>query len=177
MNTQPTKIENQNSAPIFTMKWWRGIFITNVTCGGRQPMTDFEHRTDKPDLVIGAAGLAKETYAFGGGFDFINRTARRAVYINWQDFGVPDMDKSWWENLYESIEQIKPRHIHVQCMGGMGRTGTILTILLILSRRDKKDAFKTVGSAIQYIRAHGNPHAVETPAQRQYIADMTGTQL
>lgn len=178
---QQTKIEtlaeNQNSKPVFDMKWWKGIFITNVTCGGRQPMTDFEHRSDKPDFVIGAAGLSKGAYVFGGGISAKGHTARRAVYIDWKDFGVPDLTKLWWADLYESIESIKPRHIHVQCMGGMGRTGTILTILLILSRQGKKDAFKSVTDAINHIRSNGNPHAVETNEQRAYIGKMTGLPL
>ncbi len=181
MNTQELKVEtldaNKNSEPIFEMKWWKGLRTTKVTCGGRQSRTDYEHRSDTPDFVIGAAGLSRETYIFGGDINIKGVSARRAVYIDWSDFGVPAIEEPWWRFLYQAISEIKPRHIHVQCVGGMGRTGTILTILYILSMKGKKDAPKTVSEAIGWIRSHGNPHAVETPAQRAYIGEMTGLPL
>ena len=49
------------------------------------------------------------------------------------------------------------------CNGGRGRTGTALACLVALDTG-------TTDGAVDYVRAHYDRHAVETPGQRRYVA-------
>lgn len=81
--------------------------------------------------------------------------------IDWHDGGVPDLDKSDWIRLIKDLSQINGK-VLVHCMGGHGRTGTLLTILLSLSRALKKDP-------VQWLRKQYCEKVVETQAQIQYL--------
>ena len=48
------------------------------------------------------------------------------------------------------------------CSGGQGRTGTALACLVIIDGVPASDA-------VNYVRHHYNPRAVETPWQRRYV--------
>lgn len=86
------------------------------------------------------------------------------VWIDWPDFLLPrDSD--------EAVRQI--HHLHEQarsglsaevaCGGGVGRTGTVIACLAILSGVDAADA-------TDWARAHHHPKAVETPWQRRWVS-------
>jgi len=51
----------------------------------------------------------------------------------------------------------------VACGGGRGRTGTALACLAILDGVLAADA-------VEYVRQHYHPRAVETPWQRRFVA-------
>ncbi|KPM53532.1 protein tyrosine phosphatase [Frankia sp. CcI49] len=86
-------------------------------------------------------------------------------WIDWPDFGLPrDRD--------EAIRHIRALHeraqpagsaVEVACGGGVGRTGTVIACLAVLTGLDP-------ATAIAWTREHLHPRAVETPWQRRWVA-------
>ncbi|MCO5968973.1 phosphatase domain-containing protein [Actinoallomurus soli] len=85
------------------------------------------------------------------------------TWIDWPDFLLP-------RDSEEAVRQI--HHLHgqaragalaeVACGGGVGRTGTVIACLAILSGVDPADA-------VTWTREHHHPKAVETPWQRRWV--------
>jgi hypothetical protein len=84
-------------------------------------------------------------------------------WIAWPDFLLP-------RDRAAAIAAIHALHarglagasVEVACSGGVGRTGTVMACLAILSGIAPPDA-------LAWTRAHYHPHAVETPWQRRWI--------
>lgn len=84
-------------------------------------------------------------------------------WIDWPDFLLPrDSD--------DAVRQIRGLHerahageaVEVACGGGVGRTGTVIACLAVLSGLSPSDA-------VAWTREHHHPRAVETPWQRRWI--------
>lgn len=96
--------------------------------------------------------------------------SRPAVVVDWEDFDIPpaQIGRDWWETLAEEARRYK--EVWICCTGGHGRTGTTAAILAYLL--DNKE----VGDdPVEFIRRHYCDQAVETPAQVNYVAAITGT--
>ncbi|WP_067797041.1 protein-tyrosine phosphatase family protein [Actinomadura formosensis] len=87
-----------------------------------------------------------------------------SAWIDWPDFLLPrDRD--------DAVRRIRDLHaracsgdsVEVACGGGVGRTGTVIACLAILSGVDPADA-------VAWAREHHHPRAVETPWQRRWVA-------
>jgi len=65
--------------------------------------------------------------------------------------------------LTEAWQRAVTERVDIACAGGRGRTGTALACLAIL------DGVPST-AAVAFIRVHYDQHAVETPAQRRYVA-------
>ncbi|WP_433475176.1 protein-tyrosine phosphatase family protein [Spirillospora sp. CA-142024] len=86
-----------------------------------------------------------------------------SAWVVWPDFLLPrDRD--------EAVRQIRALHerarsgasAEVACGGGVGRTGTVIACLAVLSGLDPSDA-------VAWTREHHHPRAVETPWQRRWV--------
>lgn len=89
------------------------------------------------------------------------------LHIFWEDYSVPDLDGKWWCDLVGAIAKIQG-DIGVSCLGGHGRTGTILSILAELSGAcGKKDP-------VLWVRKRYCDQAVESTSQLSYIEEVTG---
>jgi hypothetical protein len=88
------------------------------------------------------------------------------VSLEWPDGGVPAISKEWWRELAKALPAIGGK-VGCFCMGGHGRTGTMLSILYALTGNGKGDPVKAIRK--KYCR-----HAVETEEQIEYIEDVTG---
>ncbi|MBW4718523.1 protein-tyrosine phosphatase family protein [Saccharothrix obliqua] len=85
-------------------------------------------------------------------------------WVVWPDFLLP-------RDRAEAVRLIHDLHararagavVEVACHGGVGRTGTVLACLAVLSGVDPADA-------VAWVRAHHHPRAVETPWQRRWVA-------
>ncbi|WP_067812829.1 phosphatase domain-containing protein [Actinomadura kijaniata] len=85
------------------------------------------------------------------------------TWIDWPDFLLP-------RDPGEAVRQIRALHekarsgaaAEVACGGGVGRTGTVIACLAILSGLDPADA-------VAWARRHHHPKAVETPWQRRWV--------
>lgn len=84
-------------------------------------------------------------------------------HLDWPDFGVPaDADA-----LRVSLEDLLARArrgdvVEIGCLGGHGRTGTALACLAVLTGTAPE-------AAVDWVRAHYCPAAVETDEQRAFV--------
>jgi len=87
-----------------------------------------------------------------------------ADWIDWPDYGVPS-DASSAVTLIEAAFERAQRGVHVEigCIGGLGRTGTVLACMAVLSG-------VPAAEAVCWVRTHYDPRAIETEAQAQWIA-------
>ncbi|MFD0692125.1 protein-tyrosine phosphatase family protein [Actinomadura fibrosa] len=85
------------------------------------------------------------------------------AWLDWPDFALPrDRDAA--------VRHIRDLHgrardgaaVEVACGGGVGRTGTVVACLAVLSGVDPADA-------VAWARRHHHPRAVETPWQRRWV--------
>lgn len=84
-------------------------------------------------------------------------------WIDWPDFLVPRD----FQAAVDAIHALRARaraeeRVEVACGGGVGRTGTVIACLAVLSGLSPADA-------VTWTRTHHHRHAVETPWQRRWI--------
>jgi protein-tyrosine phosphatase len=68
--------------------------------------------------------------------------------------------------LLEAWAAALTERVEIACRGGRGRTGTALACLAVIDG-------VPAGQAVAFVRQHYDPHAVETPWQRRYVARFT----
>ncbi len=69
--------------------------------------------------------------------------------------------------LTEAWQRAVAERVEIACAGGRGRTGAALACLAILDGVPSTEA-------VAFVRVHYDPHAVETPGQRRYVARWPG---
>ena len=116
---------------------------------------------DQPTGFEGAAALCP---SFLSTFKMVPYQEIPQLIINWKDGGVPDFTRSQWDALILDLSAIKGR-VYIHCMGGHGRTGTALAILLGLTKAIKKDP-------LQWLRKNYCMESVETMTQIDYIKSL-----
>ncbi len=87
-------------------------------------------------------------------------------WLRWPDFGLPADRPLTGRTLAEGWQRSAAERVEVACAGGHGRTGTALACVAILDG-------VPAAEAVSYVRAHYDPHAVETPWQRRFVARFT----
>jgi hypothetical protein len=86
-----------------------------------------------------------------------------ARWVRWPDFWLP-ADAAQARAVFRDAWEAAPTgRVEVACRGGRGRTGTTLACLAIIDGVPAADA-------VAFVRRHYDPHAVETPWQRRYVA-------
>lgn len=99
------------------------------------------------------------------------------ISIVWPDFGAPSLQASWWGELYSFIKTLGTKQnnarVLIHCIGGRGRTGTALSILLGLHMK----AHNLDGNPVNVVRSSYCSTAVESMAQIEYIQAITGFDL
>ncbi|MGH8828648.1 MAG: protein-tyrosine phosphatase family protein [Jiangellaceae bacterium] len=83
-------------------------------------------------------------------------------WVRWRDFRMPDSTEDALTALREAHARAESERVEIVCGGGIGRTGTAIAILAIMSGIDPDDA-------VAWVRAHYHPRAVETRRQRNWI--------
>lgn len=117
--------------------------------------------------------------------------AEAAIIVNIKDYSVPDI-MYLRDKLIDVITLLQKEDIYIGCMGGIGRTGLVLSILYKIEMVIKKHSIilwclrhipsagnifvnhylntKDYGNAaIVDIRYYYNIHAVETEQQEKYV--------
>lgn len=86
-----------------------------------------------------------------------------AVLLDWPDFGVPaDRDVADREIRAAFALARAGRRVEVACIGGHGRTGTVLACMAILAGVAPSDA-------VSWVRAAYCSRAVQEPSQQYWI--------
>ncbi len=93
------------------------------------------------------------------------------VGIAWPDRGVPVLDRNWWASLAKAFPGIKG-DIGLCCLGGHGRTGTMLAILASLLGKVKKGE-----CPVDWVRERYCTSAVESERQLDYVERITGRKV
>ena len=94
-----------------------------------------------------------------------------SLFIDWADGAAHTLDVSWWETLIGAIEGLPDgSSVAVCCVGGTGRTGTVLAILAALSGQLSTDDTDPVA----WLRHNYYDDAVESEEQMWYVEDITG---
>ena len=85
------------------------------------------------------------------------------VMLDWPDFGVPRDQATADEQIRAAFLRARAgERVEVACIGGHGRTGTVLACMAIL-------AGVPAVEAVSWIRAAYCPRAVQEPAQQYWI--------
>ncbi|WGP07756.1 protein-tyrosine phosphatase family protein [Bacillus subtilis] len=87
-------------------------------------------------------------------------------WVLWQDFSLPASTAAVIAALHEAYARAEMERVEIACDGGMGRTGTALAALAIISGIPTNDA-------VDWVREHYHPQAVETRHQRRWISDVS----
>lgn len=106
-----------------------------------------------------------------GGFAFDTRgelfsDAPRVVFYPIKDMDVPK-DSAGLESILTLAENTlkKGEHVHIQCVGGHGRTGTIMALLFTRAG---------IKNPIEYVRKTYCKHAIEGWEQEAFICRYAG---
>lgn len=85
-------------------------------------------------------------------------------YLDWPDFGVPGERAPVLTALRSLHARARAgEQVELGCLGGHGRTGTAVALLAVLAGHPE-------GTAVDWVRAHYCPAAVETTAQEEFVA-------
>lgn len=86
-----------------------------------------------------------------------------ADFIEWPDFGLPNDVGKASELIKQAYERARAgQTVEVGCLGGHGRTGTIISCMAILAGVAPK-------GAVAWTRSHYCEKAVETTEQEQWV--------
>ncbi len=88
-----------------------------------------------------------------------------AVVIDWPDFGVP-MSREDVDRAIRYAFQLarEGKNVEIGCLGGIGRTGTVLACMAVLSG-------VATATAIEWVRSNYSVYAVEEAEQEEWVRD------
>ncbi len=91
------------------------------------------------------------------------RPTWNADVIEWENFGLPSDPDAAAEAICQAFGRAKRgQRIEIGCIGGLGRTGTVLACMAIL-------AGIAPGEAVRWVRDHYDPAAIETTEQAEWV--------
>jgi protein-tyrosine phosphatase len=90
-----------------------------------------------------------------------------SIWLPWPDFRLPRDPGRARAVLAGAWRRAAAERVELACGGGRGRTGTALACLAVLDGVPP-------GEAVGFVRAHYHRRAVETPAQRRFVAGFRG---
>ena len=85
-----------------------------------------------------------------------------AETIAWADFGLPDDAETAAAQIESAFARARSgERVEIGCLGGLGRTGTVLACMVVLTGSSPRDA-------VEWVRSHYNEHAIERPEQEAW---------
>lgn len=91
-------------------------------------------------------------------------TAWTYRWVRWRDFRLPDSTSDAVGALREAHARAATQRVEIVCGGGVGRTGTAIALLAVMSGLPPE-------AAVAWVRASFHPRAVETRRQRSWILE------
>ena len=87
-----------------------------------------------------------------------------------RDFGLPAAPDEAAAQIRAAFERAQAgQRVEIGCLGGLGRTGTVLACIVVL-------AGVPAAHAVAWVRANYTPAAVETPEQAEWVAWFAATE-
>jgi protein-tyrosine phosphatase len=83
-------------------------------------------------------------------------------WVRWPDFRTPRSTPDALDALAEAHRRAATERVELACGGGVGRTGTALAVLAVLSGVEPADA-------VAWVRQRYDRRAAETPWQRRWV--------
>jgi protein-tyrosine phosphatase len=91
-----------------------------------------------------------------------------ACVIDWPDFGLPEDPEAAANDIEAAFARARQGElVEVGCLGGRGRTGTVLACMAVLAGVPGDEA-------VAWIRQAYRPEAVETPEQEEWVQWFAG---
>jgi hypothetical protein len=122
-----------------------------------------------PDgTVVRASSLSERvehdpTRSFGLYLDMRWLPTWPAEVVEWPDFGLPADPGRAADQIVAAFERARRGDVvEVGCVGGLGRTGTVLACMAVL-------AGEPPSSAVDWVRREYDPAAVETIEQEHWV--------
>lgn len=129
--------------------------------------------------VFGASALVTlmeepELKQYGTSLSRLRSGARRAgltsIWFPIPDFGVPSSEEETVRLVEGLVARLRSREtVVVHCLGGLGRSGTMASCVLVALGRNSADAIACVRAA--------RPGAVQTPLQERFVESFEGAWL
>lgn len=88
------------------------------------------------------------------------------LWVEWRDFRLPGSTDDAVTALCEAHMRAESERVEIACGGGIGRTGTALSVLAVMSGVNADDA-------VAWVREHYRRRAVETRRQRRWIGEVS----
>jgi protein-tyrosine phosphatase len=123
-------------------------------------------------VVIQATAFARDGHdpdpEFGLYLDHRWKTkdlAWESEVLDWPDFGLPSDTEAAGRAIRDAYERARlGGRVEVGCLGGIGRTGTVLGCMAVL-------AGVPAGDARRWVRTHYHPLAIETEDQHRFVLE------
>ena len=94
-----------------------------------------------------------------------------ADLIEWRDFGLPEDGESAAQKIEGAFRRARQGElVEVGCLGGSGRTGTVLACMAVLAGIPPE-------KAVAWVRHAYKPEAVETTEQEEWVLWFAGRGL
>ena len=86
-----------------------------------------------------------------------------ATLIEWPDYGIPTNPSSAVRQIQSVFLKARSgTHVEIGCLGGTGRTGTVVACMAILAGVPPE-------TAVDWARSVLSPYAIETEEQEQWV--------
>lgn len=90
------------------------------------------------------------------------------LYLTIEDFNAPTrVTKEFWVALWEDLKAQAPCKVLILCQGGHGRTGLVVTCLMMAAKFEVGDI-----NPLQWLRDNYCKKAVESQVQLEYVGEM-----
>jgi hypothetical protein len=108
-------------------------------------------------------GVDDPTPDFGLYLDPMWTATWPAEHLDWPDFGVPRGHEAADAQIVSAWQQAQEgKRVEVACIGGHGRTGTVLACMAVLAGIPAEDA-------VSWVRARYCVRAVQEPSQQYWM--------
>lgn len=109
---------------------------------------------------------------FGLYADYGWRPTWRNELINWPDYGIPHAHKTACDQIRDAYYLAKGgSDVEIGCIGGHGRTGTILACMYVYASWDQKEPKPiTAEEAVKKVHTDYCTHAVESQTQEWFVS-------
>jgi hypothetical protein len=120
------------------------------------------------DLAKSVTSNVSGTNMWGKVGKFADSLSAQILHINWPDYGIISWERDKFEQLLAAIKADKLTSVYICCVGGHGRTGTMMSILAGLS-----NAVPDGQCPVTWLRGVYCDNVVESEKQLGYVEAIT----